>query len=161
MTPYGRRKLYDGEEETPSLQQRLEALRVEPVSFKKWQIALLILVVISLCGATGFWYSQRRLRNAPMPTVEAQAVKIVLLTDGSPDGTIDEQVANYIDKLTQENKLEALPGWTSAALDGNTCKVTFTFVEKNILQPQVMEWTVNLAERKAQAENDFARRFTR
>src|SRR5262249_55101862 len=107
----------------------------------------------------GLWYAQIREKSTPLPNMEAEAIRIVLLADGSPDGTVNEQVGKYVENLKRQNKLESLAGWESKVEDGNTCKVTFTYKEKSILQPQVMEWRVNLAERKVEPQNDFTRRF--
>ena len=91
----------------------------------------------------------------------AEAIKIVLSAKGSPDGTVEEQIAKYIETLNQENKIESLSGWESKQQEENTCIVTYTYKEKGAITPEVLEWEVKLNERKVHPENASAQKFTK
>ena len=74
-------------------------------------------------------------------------------------GTIDDRLGKIIEDPTRKKALEDLTGWTAAPVNGQTCRVVFTYKESGHPE-QVFEWVVNLNQRTIRPENNLARYIT-
>lgn len=122
-------------------------------------IAVMAILFIVVGGAAGWGFREAQFAMAPPPDESIGAVRLVSRATAKDGGTIEKAAGLMVSNLADQGKVESYPGW-SAAKDGNRWRVKFTVKEKG-KEPRSAEWTVDLAQKTVQPENDWARQLSR
>jgi hypothetical protein len=122
-------------------------------------IAVLAVLFIVVGGAVGWGFREAQFAMAPPPDEATGAIRLVSRATAKGGGTVEKAAGLAVSKLADQGKVEAYPGW-SAVKEGNRWRVRFTVKEKG-QEPRAAEWTVDLAQKSVQPENDWARQLAK
>lgn len=152
------RKQKKGKKEPLTLKSFMQRFRTQPVKLAKWQIAVLIVVMMLIGGGAGFWYFDYSSRNLQPEDPQAQAITLVIQTKNSRGNTLDVEMAGIIADLSAKDQFESSTGWNVKS-EGSQYRVSYTYKAKGA-PPQTANWVVNIAEKTVKPDNDLAKKVS-
>lgn len=122
-------------------------------------IAVVAILFVVVGGAIGWGFREAQFAMAPPPDEATGAVRLVSRATAKEGGTVEKAAGLAVSKIADQGKVESYPGW-SAVKEGSRWRVKFTVKEKG-QDPRSAEWTVDLAQKTVQPENEWARQLTK
>lgn len=122
-------------------------------------IAVVAILFIVAGGAIGWGFREAQFAMAPPPDEVTGAIRLVGRSTSKDGGTVEKAAGLAVSKIADQGKVESYPGW-SGVKEGNRWRVKFTVKEKG-QEPRSAEWTVDLAQKTVQPENEWARQLSR